>query len=164
MIVMAQMLRLFSVALLLVMGGGFQGMAKMTEESKNIEVSGPVHFTRVYTDDHGETRFSDEVLTFQLVDYAPPAPAISVSNVFEAENVSFISSPPGWHGDWHPAPRRQFILVLVGELEVEVSEGEVRRLKPGDLCLVEDTTGKGHASRVVGSMRVLAAAIPLAGD
>jgi quercetin dioxygenase-like cupin family protein len=116
-------------------------MAETTEAGHGIEMSGPVTYSRAYTDDHGETHFSDEVLTFQLVDYAPPAPPISVSNVFEAENVGFISSPPGWHGDWHPAPRRQFILVLVGELEVKVSDGEMRRLGPGDLCLV--SCGRG---------------------
>lgn len=161
---MMQMVRLFSVTLLVVIAGGTSGMADTTGESQGIEASGPVPCFRVYNDDHGETHFSDEVLTFQLVDYAPPAPSISVSEVFDAENVCFISSPAGWHGDWHPAPRRQFVLVLVGELEVEVSDGEVRRLGPGDLCLVEDTTGKGHVSRVVGSIRVLAAAIPLAGE
>jgi hypothetical protein len=61
-------------------------------------------------------------------------------------------------------PRRQFVLVLVGELEVEVSDGEVRRFAPGSLILVEDTWGKGHVSRVVGAERGMAAAIPLAGD
>jgi len=139
-------------------------MAQTADDHKDIEVSGPAPYARVYGDSDGATHFSDETLSFQLVDYAPPAPPISVSEVFGAENVSFISSPAGWDGDWHPAPRRQFILVLVGELEVEVSDGEVRRFGPGSLCLVEDTDGKGHVSRVVGSDRVLAAAIPLVGE
>jgi hypothetical protein len=126
-----------------------------------IAVSQPVSYAKVYTDAEGESHFAEDSVSFQLVDYAPPAPPISVSQVFSAENVSFISSPPGWHGDWHPAPRRQFVLVLVGELEVEVSDGEVRSLPAGSLCLVEDTVGTGHVSRVVGQERVLAAAIPL---
>lgn len=131
-------------------------------DQQDINVAEPVSYARIYADSAGETHFSDELLTFQLVDYAPPAPPISVSEVFAAQNVSFISSPEGWFGDWHPAPRIQFILVLVGELEVEVSDGEVRRLGPGSLCLLEDTAGKGHASRVVGRERALAAAIPIA--
>ncbi|MCK4413123.1 MAG: cupin domain-containing protein [Candidatus Eisenbacteria sp.] len=139
-------------------------MAQTAGDHQDIEVSGPAPYARVYADSDGATHFSDETLSFQLVDYAPPAPPISVSEVFGAENVSFISSPAGWDGDWHPAPRRQFILVLVGELEVEVSDGEVRRFGPGSLCLVEDTAGKGHASRVVSSDRGLAAAIPLVGE
>jgi quercetin dioxygenase-like cupin family protein len=134
----------------------------MTEPAtQQIAVSKPVSYARVYTDAEGESHFAEDSLSFQLVDYAPPAPPISVSQVFGAENASFISSPPGWYGDWHPAPHRQFVLVLVGELEVRVSDGEVRRLPAGSLCLVEDTVGTGHASRVVGQERVLAAAIPL---
>jgi hypothetical protein len=139
-------------------------MAKMTGKHQDIEPSGPVSYARIYTDEQGETHFSDEMLTFLLADYAPPAPPISVSKAFAAENISFISSPAGWLGGWHPAPRRQFVLVLVGELEVEVSDGEARCLGPGALYLVEDTTGKGHVSRVAGSVRVLAAAVPLAGE
>ncbi len=139
-------------------------MADSTQGSHGIETAMPVSYARIYTDELGETHFADETLAFELVEYAPPAPPISVSQVFAAENISYISSPAGWDGDWHPAPRRQFVLVLVGELEVEVSDGETRRLRPGDLCLVEDTTGKGHVSRVVGAARVLAAAIPLVGE
>jgi len=131
------------------------------QATQQIAVSKPVSYARVYTDAESASHFAEDTLSFQLVDYAPPAPPISVSQVFGAENVSFISSPLGWHGDWHPAPRRQFVLVLVGELEVEVSDGEVRRFPAGSHCLVEDTVGTGHASRVVGQQRVLAAAIPL---
>lgn len=144
-----------------------RGTPRMTHTgggSQDIEVAGPIQYARISTDGDGETHVSDKTLSFQLVDYAPPAPPISVSEIFEAQNVSFISSPAGWHGDWHPAPRRQFILILEGELEIEVSDGEARRLVPGSLCLVEDTSGKGHVSRVVGSERVLAAAIPLGGE
>ena len=39
---------------------------------------------------------------------------------------------------------------LSGETDFEVSDGEVRRFKPGSLLLLEDTAGKGHVSRVVG--------------
>jgi hypothetical protein len=127
-------------------------------------VSDPVHYARVSTNPEGGTYFADELLTFELADFAPPAPPISVSALFDADNLMFISSPSGWHGDWHPAPRRQFVLVLLGELEVEVSDGEVRRFGPGSFCLVEDTTGTGHVSRVVSSTRMLAAAIPLTND
>ena len=156
------MVRWFFAAMIALMIGCTSLMAQSADELQNIEVSDPVHYVRVYVDSDGESHFSDESLPFRLIDYAPPAPPISVSEVFGAENISFISSPVGWFGDWHPAPRRQFILVLVGELEVEVSDGETRSFGSGYLCLVEDTSGKGHRSRIVGSERVLCAAIPLA--
>lgn len=156
--------RVLVVLFLMLVTGGSAVVAQSAEETLDIVVADPVRYARVFTDPQGETHFADEVLTFELVDFAPPAPPISVSAVFDAETVSFISSPAGWYGDWHPAPRRQFILMLVGELEVEVSDGEVRRFGPGSFCLLEDTTGKGHVSRVVSTTRGLAAAIPLASD
>jgi len=38
--------------------------------------------------------------------------------------------------------------VLSGEWEVTASDGEARRFAAGSVLLVEDTRGKGHASRV----------------
>jgi hypothetical protein len=44
---------------------------------------------------------------------------------------------------------------------VQTSNGEVRRFGPGDVVLLEDTTGKGHRSRVVGDRDVLGAVVQL---
>ena len=43
-----------------------------------------------------------------------------------------------------------WIFVLVGAMAFEASDGEVRHVAPGDAILLEDTTGKGHRSRVTG--------------
>jgi quercetin dioxygenase-like cupin family protein len=117
--------------------------------------------TRIHSDSVGGSHFSDEELIFELVDFAPPAPPISVSKAFAAEKLIVISSAAGWYGDWHPAPGRQLMFCLSGILEVEVSDGEVRRFGPGSVILVEDTTGKGHVSRVVGDERSFMVAAPL---
>jgi len=135
--------------------------ARVQEQTESIKVSEPLRYARVYSDSAGESHFADEQILFELIDYAPPAPPISVSEIISAEGVVFLSSPSGWFGDWHPAPRRQFIFILSGELEVEVSDGEVRRFGPGRICLVEDTVGKGHISRVVSTERAFLAAVPL---
>ncbi len=50
-------------------------------------------------------------------------------------------------GRWHTAPQRQYVMFLAGETEIEVSDGEKRIFKTGDVFLVEDTTGKGHRNR-----------------
>jgi uncharacterized cupin superfamily protein len=52
--------------------------------------------------------------------------------------------------------------MLRGEVEVTASDGETRRLSPGGLLLLEDTTGKGHATRVVGGEGFLLVGIALA--
>jgi quercetin dioxygenase-like cupin family protein len=73
----------------------------------------------------------------------------------------FLAAPKGWSGDWHPAPCRQIFSFLSGEIEVEVSDGETRRFVPGDALLMEDTTGKGHATRNIGEVDVLMAVTQL---
>lgn len=129
--------------------------------SFDIEVSDPLPLTRIYSDSAGASHFADREIPFELKDYAPPAPPISVTDVFGSKGWVIISSPVGWHGDWHPVPRRQYMICLAGSLEVQVSDGETRRLGPGSVVLVEDTSGKGHVSKVVGSDRVHMVALPI---
>ena len=130
-------------------------------EKQEIKVAEPLSYKRVYSDSKGESHFANEEVLFKLADFAPPAPPVSVSDAINAEAVVFISSPSGWFGNWHPAPRRQFIFVISGELEVEVSDGEKCRFGSGSIILVEDTKGKGHISRIVSKERGYAIAIPL---
>ncbi len=132
------------------------------EQIDSIKRSDPFQYVRLFSDPNGESHFSDEELLFQLVDFAPPAPPISVSDVFTTSGETFIiSSPSGWYGDWHPAPRCQLLFMLHGELEVEVSDGEVRIFTPGVALFVEDTIGKGHISRVISVERCYMVVIPL---
>src|SRR5712691_10910277 len=69
-----------------------------------------------------------------------------------ATQILFREWPLGQYLDWHPAPRRQFVIILSGQLEIG----------PGDARLVEDTTGKGHTTRVLGNQICVTATIPLA--
>jgi hypothetical protein len=45
---------------------------------------------------------------------------------------------------WHNVARRQFLVVLEGELFIEVGDGTKCRIGPGEILLAEDTTGRGH--------------------
>jgi quercetin dioxygenase-like cupin family protein len=49
--------------------------------------------------------------------------------------------------DWHNPPRRELVIWLTGEVELETSDGDIRRLAAGNIVLAEDRTGKGHSSR-----------------
>ena len=118
-------------------------------------------YTRVYADADGESHFEDVDVAMNLVDFAPPAPPVNLSEFLAASRFTFASAPPGWIGEWHPAPRRQFMLYLQGEVEAETSDGEVRRLSAGSVTLLEDTTGKGHRSRVVSKEDVVLAIVQL---
>lgn len=106
--------------------------------------------TRIHSDGDGVSHFEDLDVELQAVQYAPPAPAIDISAPFAAARAVLSSFPAGWFGDWHPSPARQFYFSLSGRLEVEVSDGETRHFETGDVVLVEDLTGVGHTTRVIG--------------
>ncbi|MEJ2719622.1 MAG: cupin domain-containing protein [bacterium] len=127
----------------------------------DIKLADPLPLTRIYSDSMGASHFADMEIPFTLRDYAPPAPPISVTEFFGSTGWVVISSPGGWYGDWHPVPSRQYMICLAGSLEVQVSDGETRRFGPGSVLLVEDTSGKGHVSRVIGNERGQMVALPI---
>jgi hypothetical protein len=109
-----------------------------------------MNYTRIYSDSTGESHFEDVSVPVAPVHFAPPAPPFEVAEPIGAERMLLATMPPAWASTWHPAPRRQFYVQLSGTLEVQVSDGQVRQFRPGSLVLLEDTTGKGHCTRVVG--------------
>ena len=119
--------------------------------------------TRIVSDDGGPSRFEDVDIDLADAAYAPPAPPFALSSAVPCSRMLLASLPPGYHSDWHPSPVRQWFLQLSGELEVQAGDGEVRRLGPGSAVLVEDITGPGHRTRVVGDAPVYAAFVHLAG-
>lgn len=50
---------------------------------------------------------------------------------------------------WHTAPRRQYVVMLEGEVEIEIGDGTKRIFGTGEILLAEDTTGQRHISRAV---------------
>ena len=109
-----------------------------------------MRITRIWADEVGTSHFADIDIDLETTDYAPPAPPFEVSAPFPAEQAMLFEFPAGWFGDWHPSPRRQLYFNLGGQLEAEVGDGETRRLGPGDVVLLEDLTGTGHVTRVIG--------------
>ena len=99
--------------------------------------------TRLYSDKNGESHFED--IDIPLKDGGDIG---SLSEIFPVTGLMLRENPGDYKYDWHPAPRKQYIVMLEGLLEVEVSDGETRIFPPGDILLVEDLDGKGHKSRV----------------
>lgn len=65
--------------------------------------------------------------------------------------------------DFHNAPRRQYVIILSGAMEVEIGDGSKRQFAPGDVLVAEDLTGKGHITRSIGGEPRISLAVPLAG-
>ena len=76
-------------------------------------------------------------------------------------NAVLRRSPPGRVNDWHTASRRQYIITLSGHAELVLSGGQTLKVGPGDIELAEDTTGKGHITRTVGTEDRISIAIPV---
>ena len=58
--------------------------------------------------------------------------------------------PEGLNQDWHPASRRQLVIVLSGTVEVETSDGKKQRWSSGEMFLAEDVGSRGHCTCTIG--------------
>ncbi|HET7732113.1 MAG TPA: hypothetical protein VFK48_18970 [Usitatibacter sp.] len=116
-------------------------------------------YFRLISDSDGESHFVPLNIEMTTRHFAPPAPSFDVSVLESAEKVGFLRVPKGWIGDLHPTPTRMWVFFLSGEMEFEATDGEIRPGVPGKAFLLEDTTGKGHLSRVVGSSDAVLAVV-----
>jgi quercetin dioxygenase-like cupin family protein len=62
---------------------------------------------------------------------------------------------------WHHAPGRYAVFTLTGAVDIEIGDGTVRRLGPGDILIAEDLTGQGHGTREVGPEPRVSIFVPL---
>lgn len=119
-------------------------------------------YTTLYIDSQGVSHFRDDHAEFEKVNFAPPAPPVGLSNYIGVSKMVFFQLPSGWFGDWHPAPKKQFFCCLKGQLEITTGDGSVRRFISGDVFLLEDISGKGHQTRVIGKEDYIAVVVQLA--
>jgi quercetin dioxygenase-like cupin family protein len=120
-----------------------------------------VPFTRIAATPDGGSRFVDDVVGLEGGDFAPPAPPLGLGPVAGSRSMRFIGVPPGWDSPPHPAPARKLVMMIQGVVEATTTNGEVRRFRPGAAVLLEDTTGVGHRTRVVGDEPWLAIVVVL---
>ncbi len=98
----------------------------------------------LYVDSAGEFHFRDIE-----VRWVQDLPGGKLSERRAATGVIFRQTAGDYDLDWHPAPRRQYIVNLDAGVEITASDGETRTIGAGEVILVEDVTGKGHLSRAV---------------
>jgi hypothetical protein len=110
---------------------------------------------RLYTGDDGESHFEDLSL-----EYEPHLPLSERTAAEAAETIHFARHLPGYFMDWHPAPRRQYVVFLAGQNQVTVGDGTSLVFRAGDILLAEDTEGR-HTVRVIGDEPRLSLTVPL---
>ncbi|HTX51372.1 MAG TPA: hypothetical protein VME40_18505 [Caulobacteraceae bacterium] len=98
----------------------------------------------LYADALGVSHFGDID-----IEWAHDLPGGKLSKRLPATGVIFRETSSDYDLDWHPAPRRQYIVNLDAGVQITASDGETRIIGAGEVILVEDTTGKGHLSKAV---------------
>jgi hypothetical protein len=98
----------------------------------------------LYEDSSGESHFRDLQVEWESI-----AAGGSQSKYLQASGIAFRDVPGKYSVDWHPAPRRQYIINLHGAMRLTASDGESRVIGPGEVVLVEDVSGKGHLTQAV---------------
>ena len=99
----------------------------------------------LYEDSKGESHFRDIE-----VEWAEERGVSRLSKRMPATGVIFRRTEGNYNLDWHPAPRRQYIVNLDAAVEITAGDGEKRVIGAGEVVLVEDVAGRGHLSRAVG--------------
>ena len=114
----------------------------------------PVFMTRLYTGPDNQTHAEEVELKF-----TPGSPA-EISRMTQVTGAE-LHRTGGSVDDWHRAPRRQYVITLSGRGEIEVAGGKKISVGPGNINLVEDTTGKGHITKVMGTEDRVTLQLPL---
>ena len=109
---------------------------------------------RIYTGADNQTHFQD----LDPDTFAKLAPKVGEGG------VRLNQGPAKSFSDFHNAPRRQYVVVMSGMMEIEIGDGTKRQLGPGDVLVAEDLTGKGHVTRGVGEEPRISLAVPLASE
>ena len=105
---------------------------------------------RLYTGDDDKSRVEEVSMDFGR------------SGSVEVTEILFNRLAPGVVQSLHNAPRRQYVVTLSGEAEVELEDGSTISLRPGGVLLAEDTKGRGHITRTIGDEPWVSMFIPLA--
>ena len=106
-------------------------------------------YTKIVSTEDGGSAFEDAQVDLSEQQIAAGVPPMSVGSLSSASGVMYLRSAE-FDSEPHPAPREQWVVMLRGAIEVQVSDGTRRRFGPGDLVFVTDTTGKGHVTIATG--------------
>ncbi len=98
----------------------------------------------IYVDDKGESHWRDIE-----VEWTESRNFSKLSKRLPATGIIFRQTSGDYDLDWHPAPRRQYIINLDGGVKITASDGIAREIGAGEVILVEDIHGKGHLSQSI---------------
>ena len=92
---------------------------------------------RLYTGNDGETHVEE-------IDLGKHPELLPVQKV---AGIRLSPRQPGPASPFEPEPIRRWMCILSGKFEVGLGDGSKHQFGPGDIRLIEDTTGHGHTSQ-----------------
>ena len=111
---------------------------------------------RIYTGPDEKSHFQEITPQWKpLADQSESAELIPGSGIVMRRFEPKRSNP------WHHAPGRYAVFTLSGAVDIEIGDGTVKRLGPGDILIAEDLTGQGHGTREVGPEPRVSIFVPL---
>lgn len=112
--------------------------------------SSGVRYSTLYVGPDGESHFRDGgSLELALPESAERADGDMWFHTMDGiDSVMLTRLEAGMTEDWHASPQRMFVFGLEGTVEMTASDGTKRIVGAGDVLLLEDTSGKGHLTRV----------------
>ena len=86
-----------------------------------------MQYVRLFAGPDGESHFEDVLIELSpIAEYAKGVPEVHLSAPHLSTALTFLSAPPGFFGDWHPAPDDSSWSSCVGRqssLQATVSDG-----------------------------------------
>ncbi len=120
-------------------------MADQQIGANNFAQLRPLKLVSVNVDDQGDSYFGE----VEAADAPGPDGRANERN-FPLTSWQIWETKPGFFADFKPTDAPKALAIMQGRLEVTVTAGEKRYFSRGDIFLLQDVAGKGHAIRTVG--------------
>jgi hypothetical protein len=96
--------------------------------------------TSISTGEDGRSRFLiKDVMPIKVTDGQ-----IRLSSPTACSSILIHEFDDRFANDWHNPPKPQYVIVLEGELQIQLEDTSSQNFKTGDIFLAEDVTGNGH--------------------
>ncbi len=102
-----------------------------------------MRIVRLYSGSDGKSHFED-------IDFPTGPDGLMVRQTLLPVKAPMLAEFFEANNRWQNAPRRQYVVSLRGQKEIEAGDGTKRLFVPGDILLAEDLNSTGHIVRTVG--------------
>jgi hypothetical protein len=90
---------------------------------------------RIYAGADGRSHFEEVTPRFE-----PKGDQSETAELIPGSGITIRRFEPTRSNPWHHAPGRAAVFTLSGAVDIEIGDGTVRRLGPGDVLIAEDLT------------------------